>query len=209
MEPVNSNLESKTCATITSSNCVTWAGPLIKGVCKNASLTQVITQLSSQVASAEACCSGNFPAGHVSCYTGNWVDFYSSIPLTGSGIGYSYTISAGLSGQGNPQYKWTKDGDLYMRGGFLISFTVTNPKLYIVIPMVTLPVTCFPTGWIANQYVLACADTFTGQPGVVNFASAFLEYPTGILNLQYQYSNASLAPMSLDIDFGGTRFNIA
>jgi len=177
----------------------------VPGTCKGASLSQAITAIVNGAAT--------------SCYTGNWIDFSGSIPLSGSGTGYTFTISnfgfrggiGGGSPADNPQYKWTKDGDLKVRGTFTIFITVTVPKLYVLIPFASLSTVCFTPAWTGTQYTLVGADVFPseGGVGVAEIASLGIEYPTGVLTFEYGYADASLAPMRLDVDLGGTTFNLA
>lgn len=205
LKPVSGNSLDKSCGETIGSDCVT-VSIGIPGTCKGASLTQVLAQLST--------------GGTTSCYTGNWIDFSSSIPLTGSGIGYTFTITnfgfnRGIGGgtpANNPQYKWTKDGDLKVRGTFTIFVNVTIPKLYVLIPFLSLPISCFPPAWTGTQYVTVCADVFPmegGAIGVAEIAAIGIEYPTGVLTFEYSYSDGLLTPMRLDVDLGGTQFNLA
>ncbi len=201
--PVKSNLTSRACPEAIGSNCVEWSGGQLcsANLCKgNITLTDVITAMDNAI------CGTN---SSVSCYTGNWVDFSGSIPLSGSGLGYSYIISGfGFGGIGNPSYKWTKDGDLSLRGGFNIDIVVTVPKLYIDVPMITIPVTCPPSSWVATQNILCGVDMFPEPPVQMAF-NATLDYPTGRLHGLYQYSNIAMVPMGINIDLGGSRFNLA
>jgi hypothetical protein len=207
MEPVSSNLQSKTCPDTINSNCVTWGGANVPGTCKGASITDVITKL-------QTTCCGNPDSP---CYSNSWVDISGTIPLSGSGADYNYTLTnLGAGGGYAPEYKWTKDGDLSVRGILDLNITVTSTRGFVFIPLVTIPTSCFPAGFTANQYVLCAADSFAGSINAdspccatIVFANMFLEYPTGRLMLHYQYNNPSLIPVTFNIDLGGTRFNIA
>lgn len=200
MKVVNSNSIDKTCDNPISSNCVTWGGNQVAGICAGASITQVVERAIT-LSSGITC----------PCYTGNWVDFTTDIPLSGLGVGYTFTITNfGANGVNRPGYKWTKEGDLSIRGGFDIIINVTSPKLYIIIPLTLIPPACFPIGFTANQIITTGVDAFPNQSGVniVNISDVSITYPTGQLSLEYQYSDATLAPMTMNIDFGGTRFNL-
>lgn len=203
MEPVKSSYVSKSCAEIISSNCVSWAGPTIAGSCGNATVTDVIVALSNQIS---ACCNPS---------TNTWVDFSTGVTMGGSGIGASYTITGfATDGANNPMYKWTKDGDLSVRGSLSINVIPTITNGQVSVPLVTLSPTLFPANWTANQVILVSVDFNNSSDNGITFAgSAFLRmvYPTGQLFLDYYFIDTTVAPSPYPfiVDFGGTRFNFA
>lgn len=217
MEPVKSNLTNRSCPEAIGSNCVTYTGPAIPGLnlCASSTLTDVIYQMGLNSA---GCCEGSFPTGNQSCYTGNWIDFTSSVPTSGTGPGFSWTInnfgfSTGIGGSpiDNPSYRWTKEGDLKMRGGFSININTSIATAFITVPCATLSSTCFPTGMNKTQYTLI-AGAASATNSVVNpvlVAYIGIEYPSGIITFSLQFANPLLTPMRLDVDLGGTTLNLA
>ena len=208
MDPVSSNTLSNTCAETISSNCIVYAGPSLPGItiCKGASVTEVFYQLA------------NSSSPLATCYTGKWIDFSGSIALTGSGTGYTYTIyNFGFTGVSsspgyNPMYKWTKDGDLSIRGALSVSLTVTNQKNYIFIPLIKIPTNCFPPGWTASMYgpVNAVDFNIVNTSTIIRASYLFLDYPTGNLSILLSFLDPFVInPVVLDIDFGGTILNIS
>lgn len=206
--PVNSNLISKKCGEVISSNCISYDGPPIDGLCKGASLTEAIYT----TAQNSSCCEGNFPVGHQSCYTGSWVNFTPSV-LAGSGSGYSYTISnLGVIGLNVPQYRWTRDGDLKLRGGFELTIVPSIVQATISIPLTTFISTCFPTGYTGSQFTITTVDPFDTNGQVVNGTlslGALLTYPTGALSLEGAFINTRLVTKTFIISLGGITFNLA
>ena len=199
--PVNSNLLDKRCGDPIGSNCIIYDGPAIDGLCGKPSLTQVIAHIS------DTCCTST----DTNCYTGNWIDFSTSIPNTGAGTGYTFTIGTfGVGNTGNPSYKWTKEGNLALRGGFVLNFTTTVSKLYVDIPLATISGTCFPTNWKKNQGVVTFVDFFPeGNTVVSTRAVVYIDYPSGIIYLNFTFANILLSPMRCEIDLGGVLFNLA
>lgn len=215
MTPVDSNVLNKSCDNPISSNCVTYVGPPVPGttICKGASITDVIYQVGVNASSE----TGEFAPGHQSCYTRNWVDFSSSIPLSGIISGFTYTISAFGSGffssnpYYKPSYKWTKDGDLYLRGGFAITISSLIKQASGNIPLMTIPVSCTPTNWTATETQLVSVFFDTADSQVVDkvgSGSLTLDYPSGILYLNLLFIDISLGSFVVYVDIG-TRFNIA
>ena len=206
--PTNSNLQSKKCGQVISSNCVVYDGPAIEGLCKGASLTEAIYQ----TAQSSNCCTGEFPPGHQSCYTGTWTNFTPTV-LSGSGIGYSYTISnLGTIGLNVPQYKWTKEGDLKLRGGFDLTIVPSAIQATISIPLTILPFTCFPTGFTGSQFAITTVDPFDTNGQQVNGTismGALLTYPTAALSLEGAFINTQLVTKTFIVSFGSITFNIA
>lgn len=207
MEPVRSNLTSKTCIDPISSNCIDWAGPRIAGTCGKATLTDVVTQ----IAENSNCCEGSFPAGHVSCYTGSWVNFASSILASGTNTSCSWTVNTAISNFGPPQYKWEKNGDLKVRGGFRITVTpITNVGAGSV-QLVSLSTTCFPTAGVSPQFNITAVDPLTStlNSAVVLAGGIAIEPVTGLLAFGFSFTDAPLAVIISDISLGGTTFNLA
>jgi hypothetical protein len=202
-DPIKSNLLSNTCGTPTSSNCVLWAGPNIPGLgtCRGASMTDIVFAI------YQTCCLG----GINSCYTGNWVPFVSSIPASGSGTNYSYNISAfSVGNSGTPSYKWTKEGNLALRGSFRLSVNTTVVKEYIDIVLCTIDKACAPANWQNNQGVVTFVDFFPQNNSVISTrAVVYINYATGQLVLNFTYGNIPLLPMICEIDLGGVLFNLA
>lgn len=214
MDPVSSNVMSKSCDNPISSNCVTYTGPSLPGItiCKGASVTEVLYQVAANSAASNNCCGGTFPAGNQSCYTGSWVDFSAGLPTAGSGSNYSWTIgNIGVGNTGNPSYKWTKEGDLSLRGGFDLNFSTTIIKNYVDIPLLAIPKTCFPSGWSNNQGILTSVDFIAGsQFSTISMrAVVYIDYPTGVLYLNFTFVDPFTVPMAISIDLGGVRFNLA
>lgn len=209
--PVNSNLQSKKCGEVISSNCVTYDGPATGNICKGASMSEALFAVSEASA---GCCEGSFPAGHQSCWTGEWVDFSSSIPTSGTGGGYSYTISAfgGGVGLNVPQYKWTKEGDLKVRGGFVLRIIPTTTRATLDIPLTDLTLTCFPTGYTGGQFAITSVDIEgTNVQVLTNLVTLGLSltYPIPGLRLSGGFISTGLVPINTIIGLGGTTFNIA
>lgn len=214
MEPVRSNITSKSCAEGIGSNCVEWAGgPLCSAdLCKgNTTLTDVITAMDNKI------CGTNQTSP---CYTGNWIDFTTSIQVTGTGGGASWNINnfgAGENGQieNRPMYKWAKDGDLSLRGCFHLTYSPTTSPGQFVIPLVTIPPTCFPANWNASQttFVTAVCYTYTANKALDVFFKGAVQviYPTGQLVLIGSFTSPVLGGSFNEyvISFGGLQFNLA
>lgn len=200
MLPVKSNLTDKACGEPIGSNCVIWTGGPITGTCGITTLTDVITAINQN------CCGSSAP-----CYTGDWVNFTSSIPTTGAGTGYSFSIGTfGVGNTGAPSYKWTKEGNLALRGGFILDFNTTQSKLYVDIPLVTIDPLCAPANWKNNQGVVTFVDFFPeGNTVVSTRAVVYVDYTTKILYLNFTFGNIPLTPMRCEIDLGGVLFNLA
>ena len=226
LNPVVTNTASQTCPETISSNCITYAGTLPDGLCGPASVTQVITNLQTQVNSSNSnsCCQGVFPPGNASCYTGNWVDVSSQIPTSGTGSGCDYTLAGFGQFQGyssftaiptsNPSYRWTSVGDIELKGTFDIHLNVTTPTSgFIFINMTTLTPTCFPTGFTASQVVLAEVDlrpSISGN-GALDFFKAYavINYPTGLLQVFVQWLFPTNNNRHFSISLDGITFNLA
>ena len=205
--PIKTSSAQNTCPELTSSNCVTYAGPAIPciSICKGASITDVIVALAK--------CGTN-----AVCYTGMWVPFYSSIPTSGTGTGCTYVISlfgtpfvTGTGAENFPEYNWTKDGDLRIRGSLHIALGVTAYTGSFKIPLVSLSTSCFPINWTASQSAIIGADLFTINKTPDSSITTFLtlDYPSGILYLNGTYISGYLEPMEANLFFGSTTFNIS
>ncbi len=195
MNPVASNVVDQRCANPIGSDCVTMSVP-VAGTCAGATLSQAITAISGI---------------GTPCYTGNWVDFSSSIPLSGSVAGVTWAIGPfGEGNTGTPSYKWTKEGDLKLRGGFVFKATTTTSKTYFDIPLVSLPTSCFPANWVKNQGIVTFVDFSPVNDIIVSTrAVVYIGHPSGILYFNFTFANTILSPMSCEIDLGGTTFNLA
>jgi hypothetical protein len=200
VKPVRTGSKSQRCDAPISTDCIKWSGAdLCFNVCDDASLTEILQAAFKCPDNAE-------------CYTGTWVPFHTSISTSGSGAGYSWTIGTfGVGNTGNPSYKWTKEGDLLLRGGLVLNFVTSADKLYVDIPLVNLPVSCFPANWKHNQAVLTTVDMFPNNRDVIPMrAQVYIDHPSGTLYLNYTFVNQSgYNPMRLEIDLGGVRFNLA
>lgn len=207
MIPVDSNIQSKTCDNPISSNCVNWAGPSINGVCAGASITDIITS----VAENSQCCEGEFPAGNKSCYTGNWVDMSTTMSRSGSSSNCSWAITAVPTYWGNPQYKWTKEGDLKIRGSFRITITPVTNVGTATIPLGTVSTTCFPTGFTESQFAITAVDPLSSTSNVPVVVSGGVEinYSTGVISFGFSFTDIPMTTMTCDISLGGTIFNLA
>ena len=175
-------------------------------ICKGSSITPIIYNLALQIC-------GNGPTTQSPCNSGNWIDFSASIPLSGSTSGVNWIIGPfGEGNTGNPSYKWTKDGDLKLRGGFVFNATPTINKTYFDIPLVNLSPSCFSTNWKQNQGVVTFVDMFLGssdqQSTIVMRGVVYISNPSGTLFFNYTFVDTSLAPMRCEIDLGGTTFNL-
>lgn len=212
MEPIIGNSLLNTCPDPISSNCVTWAGDPVNGLCQGASLTQVIQQTVSSTAPL------------TTCYTGSWVDFTSSVPLSGSnGSGVGWTIgsfgtpfggSGGISGAENvPQYKWSRDGNLEVRGSFFFNVTPVAPvtNVFVQIPMATIATSCFGSvGGALSQTHLVATDAFTSGNGINTVSRGHLTINpiTGILYFNFSYAQQTTGSFSVQVFMGGTTFNL-
>lgn len=231
MVPVLTNVASSNCPKPISSNCVTFVGTNPPGLCGPQSLTAVITTLQTTVANSSSCCTGTFPPGNSSGYTGNWVDFSAGIPLTGIGTTYNWTISNfGTSFNGTPagtitglentpSYYWTQQGDLKVRGSMTISINSTKAQQIGIaaIPLVSLNTANFPTNFTAAQSHFIGTAASAQAPGqsiqafVEQVTRAFLtiDFPSGILYLNYVFVNTVGTNVTENLFFGGTIFNLA
>lgn len=198
MDPIIGNSLSNNCDNPISSNCVTWAGNQVDGLCPGVPLTDVV-----QIA-----INNSTPA--TSCYTGTWVDFSAFIPTSGVGTGFSWVISnIGFSGtEEGPQYKWTRDGDLSVRGAFRITITPGVVRAFIDIPLYSVSTTCLPSGFKTQSILVAMDEVNAGQSTAVIHAELILN-PSGTLVIEISYVDFPFSPIIFDIDLGGTRFNVA
>jgi hypothetical protein len=202
MEPVSSNSQAKTCGETMNSGCVIWSGPDIPNIsiCKGASITDVIYGLSTN------CC-----ASSSTCYSGNWIDFSSSIPTSGTGLGgLTWTIGTfGIGGMYPPQYKWTKDGDLLVRGSLVFTHTPSaTGDQFINIPLTTISSSCI-SNVTKNQYVIVDVHVSTIQKLIANHIVCRLILRTsGVLELELELNSPIPSGNTYGITLGGTKFNI-
>src|ERR1035437_8524089 len=113
MEPVKSNVNSRKCGNPIGSDGIIFQGniPCLQ-LCGEPSITDVIQGIGNL-----ACNQFNAYAPGNGLTVGQWINFTSQIPASGSGTGYSWiTNSIGSGGTGNPSYKFTSSGDLLVRG---------------------------------------------------------------------------------------------
>lgn len=212
MLPVKSNLTDKACGEPIGSNCVIWTGGPITGTCGITTLTDVITAINQN------CCGATNSSP---CYTGNWIDFSSSIPAAGVGGGFTWTLGSfgstftTLTGAENtPQYKWTTNGDLKVRGSMFFSVTagpgaITNT--FLSVPLTTIPVGCFPTNATASQTAIVATDAFvTGQAiNIVTRGFLTINPSTGVLYFNFSFATVIPTSFAVGIYMGGTTFNLA
>lgn len=207
MEPIKGNSLNKSCGDVISSNCVTWAGPAVPGVCgPSPSLTEVVMSVKN---SLDSCCSAQ-----TSCYTGNWVPL--SFSTTGSGTSggapFTYTITdIGFAGTYDvPQYRWTKEGDLSMRGAFRVNLTCLVQRNFVDIPLGSIDRACLPANFSKDQSILVSMDEGVVGNGIsVIHAELILEHSTGNITLELSFATVTPVVFNFDIDLGGTRFNLA
>jgi hypothetical protein len=202
MLPVKSNLTDKACGEPIGSNCVIWTGAPIAGTCGISTLTDVITAINQN------CCGAASPSP---CYTGNWVDFSSGIPGSGGGATYAYNIGTfGVGSSGNPSYKWTKEGNLALRGSFKLNVNTTVVKEYFDIVLGTIDPACAPPNWQNNQGVVTFVDFFPQNNSIISTrAVVYLKRATNQIVLNFTFANIPLLPMTCEIDLGGVLFNLA
>lgn len=212
MLPVKSNTTSKACGEAIGSNCVQWTGGQLcsADLCKgNTTLTDVITAMDNKI------CGGDVTSP---CYTGNWVDFFSSIPGSGSSTGVSWITStpgnpfgSGTGTENSPQYKWTKDGDLKVRGSFRISVAPTVTGAFFKIPLTTISSSCFPANFNASQSSIIGVDSYHNDAAITIVLRAFLtlDYPSGILYYNCSFNDVYTLNFDVVAYMGGTTFNLA
>lgn len=210
MDPVVSNSVSNTCGQTISSNCVIVNDG---SVCGPQTLTSVLNGVTTAVAKNSSCCGGTFPPGSVSAYTGLWVDFSAGIPTSGSFVGGTWVLSSiGGTGLYTPQYRWTPDGDLLVRGTASITLSPTVTQSGFLIPLVALSALNFPTNWTASQSILTTVfSNAAGSQSIEQNGSCLLQldYPTGILSLSVQFIDLKLATLGIGPINFSARFNNA
>lgn len=211
MTPVNSNTKDKKCPGVISSGCVTWDGCRIQGLCEPVMLNDVICKIKETTSSIAP------------CYTGTWVDFSSSIPAAGTAFSATWTTSnmgssfrgiygltGGTNAENNPQYRWTKDGNLELRGTFAFNINSSVTSGFIAIPLVSLLTSCFPSTWTAAQSVFCNVDIYPGEGNLSGPAirgAATLDYPSGIIYLNTSYANG-IGTNTFAVLLGGITFNL-
>lgn len=223
LNPIKTNTRSNNCGEPVGSDCVILQGVNIPGTCGN---NVTLTQGLNAIQSSNNCCTGSFPPGNVSGYTGNWIDFSAGIPLNGTGVGYIWSIlNFGTSFNGvavtgvenNPSYYWTQTGDLKLRGSFTFSLNPTIGQGGIAaIPLLSLSSVNFPTNFNASQSHLVGTTASAQAPGqqvagfVQQVTRAFMtiDYPSGILYLNYDFVDTPRTNITENI-FINTIFNLA
>lgn len=232
MVPVHSNVLSSKCPNPMSSNCVIWDGPAIDGVCAGASITDVITVISNSInppsptptpippSPVSPCCAGEWETGSASCYTGDWVDFSGTIPTAGTspgGFNWSLTnfgvpFPTMTSAENVPEYKWTGDGDLKVRGSLKLSIVPAGPLTdsFLRIPLTTIPTTCFPLHGRRTQTAIVSTDSFVNgnQVNLVTRGFLTIEPTTGILYFNYSFATVNFLSFNVTVHFGSTQFNL-
>jgi hypothetical protein len=211
MLPVKSNLTDKACGEPIGSNCVIWTGAPISGTCGISTLTDVITAINQN------CCGSTTKSP---CYTGNWIDFSSSIPGSGVGGGFTWTLgSFGLTfptltgAENTPQYKWTSDGDLKVRGSMFFNVNVSGAitDTFLKIPLCTISTDCFPANANRAQTAIIGTDAFVvgNQINIVTRAFLTIVPSTGILYLNFSFATVTPSSFGVGMYLGGTTFNLA
>lgn len=214
--PINDSSRCKTCGEIISSDCVAWAGSGINGVtiCKGANLTDVITNVGTAAINITA-----------SCYTGNWIDFSASIPISGNNSGgVNWTIgsfgtpfggSGSITGtENNPEYKWTKEGDLKIRGSFFFGVNPVPPitNVFIQIPLFTIPIGCFnANNGAKSQTSLVSTDSFASGNAIIIGTRGHLTINplTGVLYFNFSYAQPTPSSFSVQVFLGAVTFNLS
>lgn len=211
MEPVSSNNLSNTCSNIMGSSCVAWNGGAISGVplCPGASLTDVILGISQN------CCASN---SINPCAANGWQNLTSNIPGSLTGDNCSYILSGTQNFYGEapfpaivndpPGYRWTKDGNIKLRGVFDIDFTATGQIGYISIPLGSVSTSCFSVAPTNSQVVLTEADRrLTGNQ--TNFLKAYAVLaPSGALSVLVTFDFHVPFYSKYSISLGGVEFNL-
>jgi hypothetical protein len=180
-DPISTNLASNTCGDTTSSNCVSWGGPMIPGlsICKGASITDVIMSLQS------TCCSTSTSPG-----TGTWVDFSGSAANAyGTGNTSSFVnFSTVVQPPYGPFYKF-QNGTLLFKGnvGLYITPKTASGEFKLVIG--NIPPSSFPSGWDSLKIGLSSVTQLIGNTiSIVCFLQ--VDYPSGDINIVGTFNNA-------------------
>jgi len=211
MLPVKSNLTDKACGEPIGSNCVIWTGGPITGTCGITTLTDVITAINQN------CCGATNSSP---CYTGNWIDFSSSIPAAGVGGGFTWTLGSfgstfptSTGAENRPEYRWTSDGDLKVRGSMYFNVNVSGAitDTFVKIPLCTIATNCFPVNATAAQTAIVATDAFvTGQAiNIVTRGFLTINPSTGILYFNFSFATVVPTSFAVGIYMGGTTFNLA
>jgi hypothetical protein len=208
-DPIKSNLLSNTCGELTSSNCVTWAGPNLVGLslCRGATLTDVIYALNN------SCCN----QGLSPCYTGEWVSLVPTIPPSGTAgsttwtlnnFGISQEFSLFLNTEDVPGYRWTKDGNIQLRGTSDFTFVSFVGTEVFSIPLGTVSTTCLPAGMKAQSHLIS-VDLVDANQRFVIFCKSYVRI-TSSGTLELLLSIRSLAPFTgrYVLGLGGVTFNL-
>jgi len=209
-EPINSSSNCNTCPDVMSSNCVSWAGGTIPGMnlCAGANVTDVILGLAK-------CCANNTAPNP--CAANSWVDFSPIVPVGGTGTNCAYKITGFGSFTGeagfppiindNPMYKFTKDGNIKVKGVIDINFTATNVTGFVVIQLATLSSTCLPSSFLA-QTVLTEVDLRRGEISQFgNFMKAYVILNASGLQLLITYDFTTPTTYDYAISLGGVEFS--
>ena len=194
-----------------SSSCITWDGCRVDGLCEPVMLNDVICKIKETTNSISP------------CYTGTWVDFSTSIPAAGTSIGNSWTtgnigasfrglygLTGGTNAENNPQYRWSKDGNLELRGTFSVTLNSSVSSAFLAIPLVSLSTACFPSTWNASQSVFSNIDVYPAEgnlSGPSIRGAATIDYPSGILYLNMSYANG-IGINNFAVLLGGITFNL-
>lgn len=213
MEPIKSNSLNRSCGEVISSNCVSWAGPAVNGVCAGASITQVIQK-------ALACCNPITPVIPSSpCASQGWVDFSSDITTSTDRVGAIATVTGFKNFQGipgyapivntNPMYRFSNDGNLQLRGVINVEYNVSLDEGYVFLDLTTIATSCLPVTFTDAQVVLTEVE-YRSANKVGQFMKAYaILYPNGTLRLLLQHV-FGVIPYGYvwSISLGGVTFNL-
>lgn len=205
MTPVNSNTKDKKCPGVISSGCVTWDGCRIEGLCEPVMLNDVICKIKADTVST------------ISCYTGSWVSLVPTIPPTGTAgattwtlnnFGISQEFSLVTNTEDVPGYRWTKDGNIQLRGTSDFTFAGFVGTEIFSIPLGTVSVTCLPANMKAQSHLIS-VDLVDADQRYVIFCKSYIRI-TSSGTLELLVSIRSLAPFTgrYVLGLGGVTFNL-
>ncbi len=207
LTPISTNINANRVGEPIGSDSVIWQGgtfPCIN-VCGVTTVTDVVDAI------AERVCTAPLSA----CYTGQWINI-TTIPASGAGPGTTWTLGAlGVAGDNVPQYMWTREGDLKLRGSF--SFTVTNTVITTSVASTAVDIGlfyatgCLPAGFTASQSALIAMDVRVTDQLItaVNKGYVKIEYPINLLHILYYLGETRTGTHTYEIDLGGTILNLA
>jgi hypothetical protein len=221
MEPVTTNITSKSCPDPIGSNCVILSTQLPGlNLCAGASITDVLNSLVTLVNSSNT-------TGP--CAAAGWKDFSAGIPTSGAGANCTWSLfglqnfftdSGAFLGVtcDNPMYKFTNEGDLKLRGCFDINFNTIYPGVGsgsvgdVLINLCTVSTSCLPTTFTKAQVRLIDSIAIP-NPGQQN-SYLYLRFyaiinPGGLLQVLINYDGPpSNISYNYPITLGAITFNL-